>query len=69
MIDRKNVFDQPVKRSIRAYDNIQKIEAGEGDYYTTGWLLDYVYFNNYYKMIPIDLRKQQELDANPKAIE
>ena len=69
MIDRKNVFDQPVKRSIRAYDNIQKIEAGEGDDYTTGWLLDYVYFNNYYKMIPIDLRKQQELDANPKAIE
>ena len=36
MIDRKNVFDQPVKRSIRAYDNIQKIEAGEGDDYTTG---------------------------------
>ena len=69
MINRKNVFDQPVKRSVRAYGNIQKTEAGEGDDYTTGCLLDYIYFNNYYKMIPIDLSKQQELDANPKAIE
>ena len=69
MIDGKNVFDQPVKRSVRAYDNIQKTKAGEGDDYTTGCLLDYIYFNNYYKMIPIDLSKQQELDANPKAIE
>ena len=36
--------------------------------YTTGCLLDYIYFKNYYKMIPVDLSKQEALDANPKAI-
>ena len=39
------------------YDNIWKIETGQGDDYTTGFLLDYNYFNNYYKMIVIDLIK------------
>ena len=37
--------------------------------YTTGCLLDYNYLKNYYKMIAIDLRKQQVLDGNPKRIQ
>ena len=53
---------------MRTYDNIQKIATGQGDDYTTGCLLDYNYFNNYYKMIAIDLSKQQEFDADPRAI-
>ena len=57
MIDGKNVFDQPVKRDMRTYDNNQKIATGQGDGYTTGCLLHYNYFNNYYKMIAIDLSK------------
>ena len=32
-------------------------------------LLDYVYFKNYYKIIAIDLSKQQAQDANLKAIQ
>ena len=32
----------------------------------TDCLLDYNYFSNYYKMIAIDLIKQQALDADPK---
>ena len=39
------------------------------DDYTTGCLLSYPYFRNYYKMIPIDLNKQQRLDADSKAIQ
>ena len=35
-------------------DVIQKITTGQGDDYTTGCLLDYNYFKNYYKMIAID---------------
>ena len=42
---------------------------GQGDNYTTSCLLDYVYFKNYYRMIAIDLSKQQTLDAGPKAIQ
>ena len=32
-------------------------------------MLDYDYFKIYYKMIAIDLRKQQALDTDPKAIQ
>ena len=69
MIDGRNVFDQPVKNNLVTYDNVRKIAAGQGDDYTTGCLLDYPYFQNYYKMIAIDLSKQQTPDADPKAIQ
>ena len=42
---------------MRAYDNIRKIATRQGDDYTTGCLLDYNYFINYYKMIAIELSK------------
>ena len=41
---------------------------GQRDDYTTGWLLDYSYFKNYYKVIVINLSKQQNLGSDPKAI-
>ena len=69
MIDERNVFDKPVKNNFITYVNIRKIPTGQGDYYTTGCLLNYNYFNNYYKMIVIDLSKQQALDADPKAMQ
>ena len=69
MIDWKNVFDQSVKNDIRAYDNIRQISTGQGDDYTTGFLLDYNYFKEHYNIIAIDLSKQKELDFNPKAIQ
>ena len=69
MIDGKNFFDQPVKNNEVTYENIRKIATGQGDDYTTGCLLDYIYFKNYYKMIAVDLSKQQALDADPKAIQ
>ena len=65
----KNFFDQPINSMIKTYENIRKITIGQGDDYTTGCLLDYTYFKKYYKMIAIDLSKQQALDADPKAIQ
>ena len=53
MTDGGNFFDQPVKNNLRTYDNIQKIATSQRDDYTTGYLLDYPYFKNYYKMIAI----------------
>ena len=44
IIDRQKVFDQPIKNDLKTYDNIQKIKSGQGDVYTTGSLLDYIYF-------------------------
>ena len=69
MIDGKYFFDQPVKNDKVTYENIRKIATGWGDDYTTGCLLDYIYFKNYYKMIAVVLSKQQALDADPKAIQ
>ena len=69
MIDRKNVFDQSVKNNKATYDNIRKIATGQGDDYTTGYLLDYIYFKNYFNLIAVDLSKQQALDGDPKAIQ
>ena len=37
--------------------------------YNTGCLLDYGYIKNYYRLIPVDLSKQEELYADPKAIQ
>ena len=67
MIDGKNFFDQPVRNDKVTYKNIRKIAIGQGDDYTTGCLLDYTYCKKYYKMIAIDLGKQQALDADPRA--
>ena len=65
----KKFFDQPVKNDKITYENIKKIATGHGDNYTTGCLLDYTYFEDYYKIIAIDLSKQQALDADSKAIQ
>ena len=69
MIDGRNLFDQPIDSMAKAYKNIRKIAMGQGDDYTSGCLLDYTYFKENYKMIAIDLSKQQELDADPRAIQ
>ena len=69
MINGENFFDQPTKNNNVTYENIRKIATGQGDDYTTGCLLDYPYFMDTYKMIAVDLCKQQALDADPRAIQ
>ena len=69
MINVENFFDQPIKNNKVTYANIRKIAIGQGDDNTTGCLLDYPYFANTYKMIAVDLSRQQALDADPRAIQ
>ena len=69
MIYSKNIFDQPINNDFKIYENIRKIATGKGDDFTTGCLLDYSYFKENYKMIAVDLSKQQSLDADPRAIQ
>ena len=69
MVDGRNVFDQPINSMNKTYENIRKIATGEGDDYTTGCLLDYPYLKKQNKMIAIDLSRQNELDADPRAIQ
>ena len=53
----------------KTYKNMRRISTGQRDDYTTGCFLDYSYFKENYKLIAIDLSKQQALDANPRAIQ
>ena len=61
MINCEKIFDQPIKNNKVTCENIRKIATGKGDDYTTGCLLDYSYFADTYKMIAVDLSKQQAL--------
>ena len=42
---------------------------GKGEDYTTGSLLHYNYFKKHYKLVAVDLSKQKELNADPRAIQ
>ena len=43
-IDGRNFYDQPINDSIKQNDEIRKISTGQGDDYTTGYLLNFYYF-------------------------
>ena len=68
-IDGRNFYDQPINDSIKQNDEIRKISTGQGDYYTTGCLLDFSYFENNYRLIVADLSKQKVLDADSRVIQ
>ena len=59
LIDGKSFFDLPVKNEEEAYEKI--VEISNNNDYTTGNLLDFVYFRKNYKLIAIDLSKQTKL--------
>ena len=67
-IDGRNFYDQPINDLIRQYDEIRKISTGQGDDYTTGYLLDFAYFKKNHRLIAADLGKQKALDADPRVI-
>ena len=70
MIDGKNFFNQPVKNDKLTYEKIlEKLLPAKEMTMQLVVLLDYTWFKKYYKMIAIDLCKEQALDANPKAIQ
>ena len=67
IIDNLAFFDLPIKTEEEAYEKI--IDISKNDEYTTGNLLDYDYFKKYYKLIAIDLSKQQVLQENKDLIQ
>ena len=67
IIDKLAFFDLPIKTEEEAYEKI--IDITRNNEYATGNLLDYDYFKKYYKLIAIDLRKQQVLQENEDLIQ
>ena len=62
IIDKLAFFDLPIKTEEEAYEKI--IDISRNNEYTTGNILDYDYFKNHYKLIAIDLSKQQVLQED-----
>ena len=56
-IDGRIFCDQPINDSFKQHDEIRKISTGKGDDYTTGCLLDFVYFEKKCRLIAADLSK------------
>ena len=67
IIEKLAFFDLPIKTEEEVYEKI--IDISRNNEYTTGNLLDYDYFKNYYKLIAIDLSKQQVLQENEDLIQ
>ena len=69
IIDGRNFYDNPIECDIEKYRELKKVMIGKGEDYTTGSLLDFNYFKKHYKLVAVDLSKQKELDADPRAIQ
>ena len=69
IIDGRNFYDNPIESDIEKYRELKKVMIGKGEDYTTGSLLDFNYFLKHYKLVAVDLSKQKELDAGPRAIQ
>ena len=54
---------------ILKHENTRKTATAQGDNYKISCLLDYPYFKKNYKMIAIDLSKQQAFDSDPRVIQ
>ena len=76
MSDMKNIFDQYIKGDMKTYENIRKVFISQGDNFTTGCILDYLYLEENYKMIALYIYniytyiyKQQAFYFSPKVIQ
>ena len=67
IIDKLAFFDLPIKTEEEAYEKI--IDISRNNEYRTGHLLDYDYFKKHYKLIAVDLSKQQVLQENEDLIQ
>ena len=67
-IKNKNVYDQAIKSDPKRYEETRKVTTGQGEDYTTECLLVYEYIKNHYRLLAVDLGRQKELNADPKAI-
>ena len=54
---------------VKQYNEVRKISTGQGDDYTTCFLLDFAYFKDDFRLIAVNLSKQKALDADSRAIQ
>ena len=69
LIDGQFFYYQNISDQSRKCDDERNAVIKKGQDCTTGSLLNYKYFKNHYQLIAVDLSKQKELDADPRAIQ
>ena len=69
IIDGRNFYDNPIESDIEKYRELKKVMIVKGEDYAKGSLLDFNCFDKHYKLVAVDLSKQKELDADPRAIQ
>ena len=69
IIDGRNFYDNPIESDIEKYRELKKVMIGKGEDCITGSSLDFNYFKKHYKLVAVDVFKQKELDADPRAIQ
>ena len=69
IIDGRDFYDNPIESAIEKYRELKKVMIGKGEDYSTESSLDFNYFDKHYKLVAVDLSKQKELDADPRAIQ
>ena len=57
LIDGRKFCDKPINDLVKQHDEIRKTATGQGDYYSTGCLLDYLYSKYHYNLIAVALSK------------
>ena len=68
-IGHSKFYDQSINDQIKKYEEIQKYCNRTRGELHTGCLLDYQYFKDHYHLIAVDFSKQEELDADSRAIQ
>ena len=61
--------DYVIEFGIKRYEEIRKLTTGQAEDYTPGSLLDYDYIKCHYRLISVDLSRQNELDSDPNEIQ
>ena len=59
IIDGRNFYNNPIESDIEKYRELKKVMIGKAEDYTTGYLLDFNYFDKHYKLVAVDLSKQK----------
>ena len=58
IIDGRNFYDNPIESDIEKYRELKKVMIGKGEDYTTGSLLEFYYLDKHYKLVAVDLSKE-----------
>ena len=67
ILNGKSFYDQSIDSDAKRCKKIRKLATGEGEDCTTGYLLNYDYIKNHYRLIAVDLCRQKELNDDPRS--